>query len=330
MNESDFPRSFAAYSNRTDERIASSSGGVFSLIAGAVLNRRGAVYGVRISDDCKKAVFTRIDAMEDLPLLRGSKYIQAAVGETFRKVKEDLDQGTLVLFSGTGCQINGLKAYLPREYDNLISLDVVCHGVPSPELWRTYVDYCEKKYGGTLKRVNFRCKDDSWRDYGIKKTHGETQVYSGKNADPYMLMFLRNYALRPSCYKCSAKSIKQADITLADFWGIQYVLKEMYDDLGVSLCIIRSEKGMDLFNTIQADLKVKEVPIHIALERCKGEHTSAKRPIEREAFYRDMHDLSFENLSKKYAAPDTVSLKARMGKIVRTIKKRIGRKDRVR
>ena len=153
MNESDFPRSFAAYSNKTDERIASSSGGIFSLIAGAVLNRRGAVYGVRISDDCKKAVFTRIDAMEDLPLLRGSKYIQAAVGETFRKVKEDLDQGTLVLFSGTGCQINGLKAYLPREYDNLISLDVVCHGVPSPELWRTYVDYCEKKYGGTLKQV---------------------------------------------------------------------------------------------------------------------------------------------------------------------------------
>ncbi len=323
MNVSNLPRSFAAYSKKTEERIASSSGGLFSLIASVVLNKHGVVYGVKMAEGCKSAVYAKIVAVEELAVLRGSKYIQATVGDTFKKVKEDLDSGIFVLFSGTGCQVNGLKAYLLHEYENLICLDVVCHGVPSPELWRRYTDYCESRFQGKIKSVNFRCKDDSCKDFYIRKILGETQVYSGKNVDPYMLMFLRNYALRPSCYNCTAKSMKLADISLSDFWGIQYVAKEMYDDLGVSLCIIRSDKGLDLFDLIKDDLVVKEIPLQTALERCKAEHMSAERPKERGRFYSDMHDLSFENLSKKYATPDAMSLKARIGRIVRILKKRV-------
>lgn len=129
-------------------------------------------------------------------------------------LKGDLVSGKLVLFSGTGCQVNGLKKFLGKEYNNLICVDVICHGAPSPALWRKYAIYQEQKNGGKLKGINFRCKDDGWTDFGMKEIckgipNGEMKkLYISKDKDAYMQMFLRDYCLRPSCYECAAKNVK--------------------------------------------------------------------------------------------------------------------------
>ena len=167
---------YAAYSKEDKIRLESSSGAIFSLLAEQVLRQDGTVYGVAMSQNCKYAEFTRIDKQEDLPKLRGSKYLQARVGNIYKQVKTDLESGLYVLFSGTGCQINGLKGFLGKEYEKLYCVDVICHGVPSPKLWRRYVQYAESEANAKLVTVNFRCKDDSWSDYGMKKIDENRKV----------------------------------------------------------------------------------------------------------------------------------------------------------
>ena len=138
---------YACYNTDMDVRLNSSSGAVFSSLAEYVLEQQGVVYGVAISEDCYSAEFISVTSKEQLTKLRGSKYLQAKVGNTYRLVKGDLVSGKLVLFSGTGCQVNGLKKFLGKEYNNLICVDVICHGAPSPALWRKYAIYQEQKNG---------------------------------------------------------------------------------------------------------------------------------------------------------------------------------------
>ena len=160
---------YAGYNTDKDVRLSSSSGAVFSSLAEYVLEQQGVVYGVAMAEDCYSAEFISVTSKEQLTKLRGSKYLQAKVGNTYKSVKEDLMSGKLVLFSGTGCQVNGLKSFLGKEYENLICVDVICHGAPSPALWRKYAEHQEQKIGGKLKGINFRCKDDSWTDFGMKE-----------------------------------------------------------------------------------------------------------------------------------------------------------------
>ena len=191
---------YAAYAKDEELRLSSSSGAVFSLLAENIINRSGVVYGVAMTEDCRNAEFIRAADMDALKALRGSKYLQAKVGNTYQSVKHDLENNIPVLFTGTGCQINGLKAFLGKEYNNLISVDVVCHGTPSPKLWNRYIDYMEEKNNAKLVSVNFRCKDLSWKD--VPEPYKVIDI--SKDDDPYMRMFIRNYCLRPSCYACTA------------------------------------------------------------------------------------------------------------------------------
>ena len=226
---------YACYNKNKDVRLSSSSGAVFSSLAEYVLNKNGIVYGVAMSEDCYSAEFIAVMERSGLTKLRGSKYLQAKVGDTFKKVKVELQAGKLVLFTGTGCQVNGLKKFLGKDYNNLICMDVICHGAPSPALWREYAHYQENKSGGKLKGINFRCKDEIWTDFGMKEIlenipeDSADKFYISKDKDPYMQMFLRDYCLRPSCYECAAKKEKMSDLTVADFWGIKEVAPEMND-----------------------------------------------------------------------------------------------------
>lgn len=311
---------YAAYSKEDKIRLESSSGAIFSLLAEQVLRQEGTVYGVAMSQDCKYADFTRVDKQGDLPKLRGSKYIQARVGNTYQQVKSDLDSGLAVLFSGTGCQINGLKGFLGKEYENLYCVDVICHGVPSPKLWRRYVQYVESEANAKLVTVNFRCKDNSWSDFGIKKIDADHKImYASKDKDPYMLMFLRDYCLRPSCYKCIAKQHKLSDLTIADFWGINEVIPEMNSGKGVSLVILRTSKGLELFNRIKADIVCKEVSYEEGIRRNRAEYNSVGRPEERDYFFKDMDSMTFEELKDKYAVPTSVPLKKRIKKSIKKL-----------
>ena len=312
-------KTYAAYYNN-DIRLSSSSGGIFSLLA----TYFDVIYGVAMSDDCYGAEFVRVEG--DVAPLRGSKYFQAKAGDTFREVKKDLLDGKRVLFSGTGCQINGLSSFLGKEYPNLFLLDIICHGVPSPKLWKEYVEYQEKKHG-KLQSVNFRCKDDSWQDFGMKEKvkeneEKETQLYISKDVDSFMRMFLRNHCLRPSCYDCYAKFYKKSDMTIADFWGIEGVAPEMNDGKGTSLVITRTDKGQELFEAIKKNLKWKEVSYEDGVRGNPSEYSSVARPATRDTFFADLDTLSFEEMEKKYAADIKVSLLRRAkNKTKRCIKK---------
>ena len=232
-------------------------------------------------------------------------------------MKKDLEEGRKVLFSGTGCQINGLSMFLSKEYSNLFLLDMICHGTPSPKLWREYVYFQEKKHG-KLESVNFRCKDDSWINFGMK----ENQIYISKDTDSFMRMFLRDYCLRPACYECKAKRYRKADMTIADFWGIQNVAPEMNDGRGISLVITRTDKGQNLIESIKSALKWKEVSYEEGIKGNPSEYKSVARPQQRDTFFEDLDKMSFEEMSKKYAPDIKVSFKSRVvNKIKRTIKK---------
>ena len=317
---SDVVSTYVAYSKDIKLRIESSSGGIFSLLAEQVLQQAGIIYGVAMSQDCQYAEYVRINKREDLGKLRGSKYLQARVGNTYKKVKNDLEAGLSVLFSGTGCQVNGLKRFLGKEYENLYCVDVICHGVPSPKLWREYVQYVESKAEAKLINVNFRCKDDGWSDFGIKRMDSNHKaMYVSKDKDPYMMMFLRDYCLRPSCYACVAKQQKSSDLTIADFWGINEVLPEMNDGKGVSLVIVRTPKGSELFDSIGTDIIFKKISYEDGVKANRAEYSSARRPEERNYFFDDMAAMSFEELKDKYAMPTPVSLKRKIKKLMKNM-----------
>ena len=301
-------KTYAGIYNNNEIRENSSSGGIFSALA----DKFDVVYGVAMTNDCYGAEIIRVEG--DISPLRGSKYFQAKVGDTFKQVKKDLEDGRKVLFSGTGCQINGLTMLLGKEYPNLFLLDIICHGTPSPKLWREYAKYQEKKHG-KLESVNFRCKDDSWIDFGIK----ENQLYISKDTDPFMCMFLRNYCLRPACYDCHAKHYKKSDMTIADFWGIENVAPEMNDGRGTSLVITRTEKGQELFDSIKSELKWKEVSYEDGVKGNPSEYSSVARPQQRDTFFEDLDQLGFRKLSIKYIEGPLWKRAGR--KIKRTIKK---------
>ena len=306
---------YACYNKDLDTRLASSSGGVFSLVAQKVLTENGVLYGVAMTHDCYGAEYIRVTDEQGLSLLRGSKYMQAKISSIFKDVRSDLQSGKLVLFSGTACQINGLKKFLMKDYDNLITVDVICHGAPSPLLWKKYAKHQEVKYGSKLEHVSFRCKDDSWADYGMK----ENEVYISKDVDPFMQMFLRDYCLRPSCYKCKAKENKMSDITMADFWGIELCAPEMNDGKGTSLVIVRTQSGEELFEVIKTQLCIKKVSYKDGVKCNPAEYRSAFKPAERDTFFDDMRAMDFDALSIKYASPIKISLITRIKRKIKRI-----------
>lgn len=320
---------YACFNINNEIRMSSSSGGVFSSFAEYVFSNHGVVYGVAMTEDCYSAEFIAVTDKDGLSKLLGSKYLQAKVGNTFKNVRKDLQTGKIVLFTGTGCQINGLKYFLGKDYDNLICVDVICHGVPSPSLWKMYVKYQEEKNGGKLKYINFRCKDNNWNDFGMKKTFKdiykseEKQLYISKDQDSYMQMFLRDYCLRPSCYECAAKKVKMSDLTIADFWGIKDIAPEMNDGMGTSLVLVRTNKGQMVFDNVRNTMKVKEVSYEDSIKNNPAEYKSSAKPIERKNFYVDMHNISFEELKIRYASPIKYSCKIRIKRKIKSILKRI-------
>ena len=320
---------YACFNKDKDVRLSSSSGAVFSSLAEYVLNKNGIVYGVAMSEDCYSAEFIAVTDEVGLARLRGSKYLQAKIGNTFKSVKENLIAGRYVLFTGTGCQVNGLKSFLERDYDNLICVDVICHGAPSPALWRKYAEYQEKKNGGKLKGINFRCKDDGWVDFGMKEVmksipkNKMKKNFISKDNDSYMRMFLQDYCLRPSCYECTAKKVKMSDLTIADFWGINNVAPDMDDGIGTSLVLIRTAKGNDLFESANGNMKMKEVSYEDGVKGNPAEYRSCARPSERDKFFEDMRTMSFEELKEKYAVPIRYSLKTRVKRKIKAAIRKI-------
>lgn len=295
------PKAYGIQANDLDLRLNSSSGGVFSLLAEKVLNRGGAVFGAAMRADCKSVYHAMAEAEVELAPLRGSKYLQSDLEVTFRRVKEEL--GTRpVLFTGTPCQVDGLKSYLGQTYENLLTVEVICHGVTAPELWKKYVEYLSSKSGGEIIKAEFRHKKCGWHIFGSRLENSNRKVlYSTLRKDPYMRIFLRDLCLRPSCYQCSSKGLNRAaDLTIGDFWGVGNVAPELDDDRGTSLVLVHTGKGQTALERVLPETAWKEVDCMEALCGNPAMLQSVTCPENREAFMADMERLPFSALAEKY------------------------------
>ena len=304
------PQAFAAKANDEKTVARSSSGGIFSVLSEKVFSEGGAVYGCAMEKDCKSARHIRAASAVELALLRGSKYVQSPAGAVFEQVKTDLEEGKTVLFSGVPCQINGLKAYLQKDCEKLYCVETVCHGVPSEKLWKKYTGSLEKKYGAVLTGVDFRCKK------APDKRTGETVVFNPVSDDPYMTLYLKNVALRPSCYDCAAKkSAARADLTLGDLWGVSQLAPE-FGGGGASLVLIQSEKGRALWQAVIESVQSREIPFDAAVKNNPSYCRSPQKPQGRESFYSDADKLDFAKLSQKYCPQ---SAKTKLKKCVKKV-----------
>ena len=240
-------------SKSTDDTIRqeSSSGGIFTLLTETIIREGGIIFGAKF-DKRWNVIHASAENIDELADFRGSKYVQSTIGNTYKEAKEQLKQGRKVLFSGTPCQIAGLKRYLRKEYDNLLTIDVVCHGVPSSVVWQRYLDGMRAK--GAITDISFRDKSRGWAQYAFRIRVGEETLLLPPSENPFMRGFLKDLYLRPSCHACPARSGKSgSDITLGDFWGIQTAHPEMNDNKGCSAILIHSAKGQSLYDSLEKE-----------------------------------------------------------------------------
>lgn len=279
-------KAYVAYAKDNVLRRKSSSGGIFSVLAEQVLNDNGVVFGAALDSDLTVHHIC-IDCIEDMEKLRGSKYVQSRIEDTYIDVKNYLDEKRKVLFTGTACQIAGLKRYLRHEYKNLITVDVLCHGVPSVKVWKWYLRGLEKMYGGKANSISFREKKNGWKRYDIKIGFDNFMIYEKLFIeDIFMRLFLKNYILRPSCYKCRYKDLQRpSDITIGDCWGIGNYMPEMDDDKGTSVIIIHSEKGYNILEVILERLEYREAEVDKVLPPYADSRNSVKEPHDRGKFF---------------------------------------------
>lgn len=314
------PKAYAAYSKDADQRLRSSSGGIFSLLAEQTLDAGGIVIGAEMTEDCRAVQHAVIESKDALYRLQGSKYLQSQIGTTYTQAKQYLVQGRKVLFSGTPCQIEGLRSYLKKDDENLLCVDLICHGVPSPKLWAKYIDDQEKHAGAQVQRTFFRHKKYGWKTYAVLFEFSNNTAYERIFLkDPYMQMFLQNLCLRPSCYQCKfKKKHRVSDITLADFWGCKNVCPEIDDDQGLSAVMVHSGKGQKAIDALQDQAKWKTVDVMQAMVGNPSMTQSCEKPLTRGAFMQEMDKMTIQKLGKKYLK--RVSIKER---VIEKVKPRI-------
>ena len=295
----------------TDEalRIESSSGGVFSLLAKETLAKGGLVFGAAFDHSDWHVFHRSVDNESDLAELRGSKYVQSDMGDVLRHVAAVLKEGRDVLFSGTPCQVAGLRNFLSpngkADLSKLLLVDIVCHAVPSPLAWRKYLENRVSSVydgdGGVLKniwRISSRCKDCGWKRFSMSLGFDNNVEYlSVFMDDPFMRGFLVELYNRPSCHKCPCKELKSgSDITIADYWGVAKSLPDMDDDLGTSLVLVNSEKGAVAFERIAGGIKRCESSFEHACKTNPAIVRPTKSHRNRDGFFKQIRKAPFDKV----------------------------------
>ena len=269
-----------------------------------------------------KAIF--VDKKEDMYKLRGSKYLQSRTENCYILAKKFLNDGKKVLYSGTPCQIVGLHNYLGKDYKNLISVDIICHGVPSPLVWQKYLQSLPQASSGHKpRRISFRHKYYGWKRFSISIKYDDAEYLCESGKDKFMQTFLRDLCLRPSCYECPSKGEERvSDFTIADFWGIQDVMPEMDDDKGTSLVIIHSDKGREIFEKIKLKIKYKEADLQIAINHNPSMLKSVRKPVGRDRFMSAIESCKdFNKYVNKYCGTTFVK---RLERFIKRVIKKVG------
>ncbi len=303
-------QAYAMKSKRKEERLSASSGGIFFLIAKNILMEGGVVFGASWTSNLEvQHVFA--ENIEDLSFLKKSKYIQSDIGDTYLKCKYFLDQGKKVLYSGTPCQIAGLKSFLKRDYKQLFLIDIICHGVPNKIIWKKYITELENKKNKTIEEFDFRYKKENELHANkfyikIKYADGESEIVRLENSE-YFQGFSENLFLRPSCYSCRYKGFGSgADITLGDYWGIEIEHPEISDSHGISAVITLSEKGCYLIDKIRSSCDF----VDTSLDKISKHNTifiPARKNNNRENFFHEFlkNQKSIFNIINKLKQKNT-------------------------
>ena len=324
---------YAAFNKDEEVRLKSSSGGVFSALADCVLEKKGVVFGACFNEKWE-VVHDYTEDKEGLEKFRGSKYVQSDIGETYKQAENFLKAGRLVLFSGTPCQIAGLRKFLRKDYVNLLAVDVICHGAPSPMVFEKYlqeekqnvsvgngnnsvssrpVHYVsgndvqnEKVESLLIQHIDFRDKRTGWKKFSFTLDFAKALINGDKNTvsftsvfaqNPFMKGFLKNIYLRPSCYHCPSKHFTSgSDITLGDLWGADQIVPEMDDDKGLSAVIINSNKGKSYFD--QLLLKKINVNLSSVVKYNSMIYSSVKEPEGRSSFFKNKNLLVHDRIDK--------------------------------
>lgn len=300
---SDKPLSYACSSKNNALRENSSSGGLFTIIADYVIDMGGVVFGARFDENWCVS-HTYVEKKSDIAIFRGSKYVQSKIGKSYIEARNFLKEGRMVLFTGTPCQILGLNKFLHRRYDNLITVDVVCHSIPSPEVWGKYLkELCGSRY--KVSYVNFKDKHEGWDKYGllikvIDSFDNEKRIVrSSHKTNIYMRAFLTNLIARPSCTNCPARNyVSGSDITLADCWGFNTYHPELNDNKGMNLALLNTLKGITLYRKLESTFFSLHIPF------CEVEENTNHLPLIKPAVQHYYRKQFFKYYQKGYNVID--------------------------
>lgn len=325
LKKNDFPQSicYAAEHKNLEVVFDSTSGGLFSALADIMYKIGGYVGGAVFNDDFSVRQYISNDK-KDLPRLRSSKYLQSHLDGFYKQVRDLLKAGEKVLVCGSPCQMASLRAFLRKDYDNLIIVDYICRGINSPKVWRKYLDSYEERYGSKVVYCKAKSKEYGWRNLTQKVILANGKhYYETKDQSNFTKGYLRTGVYcRPSCYDCKFKGYPRiADITLADFWGIEKVDKSLEKNLGTSLVMINSKKGEAYFEQVKKRINYVPVPFKSIEAGNRSLNLSIDPPkVDREEFFRDLDQMSFLQIADKYIKPKRKGKKSQIKKAIKCIR----------
>lgn len=302
------PIAYAIRHNNDEILKKSSSGGAFSVFADKIFEKNGVVYGA-VYDSDWTVHLTRAKNSEELEVMRGSKYVQSMAGEAYLKAARDLEDGLPVLFTGLPCQIAGLYAFLGKDYTNLFTVDIVCHGAGSPGLFQSYIKYIEGKERKKVIRINHRDKKDGWSELipikMMRETEDGKKEYIPAFEDPYLYAFVQSMIVMPSCYHCQYACVPRiGDITMGDYGGLGVIEPtNIYCNKGISQILVNTKKGKVFFE--QCDMVCEKRPLRECMMFNLNLWKPAKKHAQRDQLFQDYTELPFRELAKKYMRMST-------------------------
>lgn len=311
---------------KDDEVLSNSaSGGAFIGLARAFVQDGGYVAGV-VYDNNWKAVFNITNETNGLEPMQSSKYLQADTSNIYSIIKGKLQEGQKVLFAGTACQVAGLKGFLNKEYENLYTIDLICHGVTSPLMFQLYIKWLEQRKQSKILSYNFRTKQKGWGLF-YSYSYSNKKISNPMYVDPYYKVFLKGDAYRECCYDCRYASLERiSDITIGDYWGIEQEHPSFYSSKGVSSILINTNKGKVFFDNVMSDFYVIETkPQSIAKHNENLQRPTHRNQIEREHFYDGIltDENWFDKVAKKYKPAFLDLVKARIPNKLRVLLSKI-------
>lgn len=299
------PKVYGGYHKNIAIRFDSTSGGVFSALANTMYKQGGYVSGAVFNEDWSVSNFIS-NNKKDLSRLRSSKYVESNAEGLYKEIKRLLRDGEKVLACGSPCQMAALRTFLGKDYENLIIVDFLCRATNSPKAYRKYLDMLEEQFGGKIVYIKAKNKDHGWRSLARKVVFDNGKVYYGEGHDDhYRRGYHWNYFERPCCYECKFKGLPRiADITMADFWGIENIDKSLDGNLGTSMVLINTDKGQQFFDTVKGKLEMKEFDARAAFRSnysvIMGNCCPEPEGYNREQIFKDMDTMRFDEVANKW------------------------------